>query len=238
MWRPQANASKATRGPRDLARSPSACKSAAARSMPPSESGDTLLQIMRRSQPNSCMMSNFRSARAKARARLSSGKPSKSRNGCRVITSRPRSPTARRTSRGVPLEDRRSFSKISTASNFAAAMASSFSPRLPLRETVAIEVLMVHPVSMLDSVYFGEGAFANGNGSEKSALHSRNIGRNSREQPERFCRLEDAHAGAADDARCPRASSLDKLGLERGVDHVCHPMVPLHREHGNGVARV
>ena len=47
-----------------------------------------------------------------------------------------------RTSDGVPLKVMRSFSKIYTASNFAAAMASSFSFRLPLNETVAIEVFM------------------------------------------------------------------------------------------------
>ena len=56
--------------------------------------------------------------------------------------SRPSSRQASRTSAGVPLKVTRSFSKISTASNLAAAMASSFSPRVPLRETVAIEVFI------------------------------------------------------------------------------------------------
>jgi len=42
----------------------------------------------------------------------------------------------------VPLKVMRSFSKISTASNLAAAMASSFSPSVPLNETVAIEVFI------------------------------------------------------------------------------------------------
>ena len=45
----------------------------------------------------------------------------------------------RRTSRGLPANCSRSFSKISTPSKPAAAMASSFSGRVPLRETVAIE---------------------------------------------------------------------------------------------------
>jgi hypothetical protein len=39
-----------------------------------------------------------------------------------------------------PVKVIRSFSKISTASNFAAAMASSFSPNVPLNDTVAIDV--------------------------------------------------------------------------------------------------
>ena len=92
MWRPQASASKAMRRPRLAARSPSSRRSAAARSMPPSESGETLLQIISRSVPSSCMTSNLRSARAKARSRWPAGMPSKSRNGCRVTMSRPSSP--------------------------------------------------------------------------------------------------------------------------------------------------
>ncbi len=88
------------------------------------------------------MTSNLRSARAKARSRWTPGMPSKSRNGCRVTMSRPSSAQALRTSDGVPLKVTRSFSKISTASNLAAAMASSFSSNVPLRETVAIEVFI------------------------------------------------------------------------------------------------
>ena len=51
----------------------------------------------------------------------------------------------RATSRGVPLKDRRSASKISTPLNPAAAMASSFSASPPLSDTVAMEVCMVMP---------------------------------------------------------------------------------------------
>jgi hypothetical protein len=55
----------------------------------------------------------------------------------------------RRTSAGVPLKDKRSFSKISTPLNCAAAMASIFSLRVPLRQTVAMAVrmLLVHFLS-------------------------------------------------------------------------------------------
>src|SRR5580704_6135982 len=130
------------RRPRLAARSPNSRRSAAARSMPPSDSVATLLQIIKRSVPSSCMTSNLRSARSMARSRRPVGMPSKSRNGCRVTMSSPSSAQARRTSAGVPLKVIRSFSKISTASNLAAAMASSFSPSVPLRDTVAIEVFM------------------------------------------------------------------------------------------------
>src|SRR5262249_40870873 len=46
---------KADAQPRLLARSPSSLRSAAARSMPPRLSGDTLVHTSRRSQPSSCM---------------------------------------------------------------------------------------------------------------------------------------------------------------------------------------
>ena len=128
-----------TQGLAVAARSPSARKSSAARSMPPSEAGETLLQISSRSVPSSCIRSNLRSARAKLRARCGSGMPSKSRNGWNAQIARPRSRHRLPTSRGLPSKDSRSFSKISTASNPAAAMARSFSSRAPLSETVAIE---------------------------------------------------------------------------------------------------
>jgi hypothetical protein len=51
----------------------------------------------------------------------------------------------RPTCAGVPSNDRRSFSKISTPLNCAAAIASSFSFKVPLRQTVAIEVRMRLP---------------------------------------------------------------------------------------------
>ena len=87
------------------------------------------------------MTSNLRSARANTLARCGSGMPSKSRKGWKVTISSPRSPIIRRTSAGVPLKERRSFSKISTPLKLAAAMASSFSGSVPLRQTVAIAVL-------------------------------------------------------------------------------------------------
>ena len=77
--------------PRLAARSPSSRKSAAARSMPPSATGETLEQTSIRSVPSSCIRSNLRSARSKARLRCGSGRPSKSRNGWNSVISRPRS---------------------------------------------------------------------------------------------------------------------------------------------------
>jgi hypothetical protein len=53
---------------------------------------------------------------------------------------KPKLSIMRRTSAGAPLNDRRSFSKISTPLKPAAAIASSFSCRTPLRQTVAIAV--------------------------------------------------------------------------------------------------
>lgn len=97
-----------------------------------------LLQIISRSQPSSCITSNLRSARAKARLRWGSGMPSKSRKGWKVTICKPRSATMRRTSPGEPSKVSRSFSKISTAVKPAAAIASSFSSRVPDRQTVAI----------------------------------------------------------------------------------------------------
>ena len=111
--------------------------------MPPSESGETLLQIINRSQPSSPIRSNLRSARAKVRLRCGSGMPSKSRNGWKVTIFRPSSATMRATSFGVPLNDNRSLSKISTPVNPAAAVASSFSASPPLSDTVAIEVCIL-----------------------------------------------------------------------------------------------
>src|SRR5215218_5433537 len=95
------------------------------------------------------MTSNLRSARANTLERCGSGMPSKSRNGWKVIVSSPRPSIMRRASAGVPLKDSRSFSKISTPLNCAAAMASIFSLRVPLRQTVAIalRMLLVHFLS-------------------------------------------------------------------------------------------
>src|SRR5882672_1011468 len=140
MCLPHASASNAIRRPRLAARSPSSWKSRAARSMPPRESGDTLPQIIRRSQPSSAIRSNLRSARENAFARSGSGIPSKSRNGWKVTAARPRSLILRPTCAGAPSNDNRSFSKISTPLKRAAAIASSFSLRVPLRQTVAMAV--------------------------------------------------------------------------------------------------
>ena len=111
--------------------------------MPLSEAGDTLLQISSRSVPSSCIRSNLRSIRVKFRERCGSGMPSKSRNGWNAQIESPRSRHIVPTSRGPPLNDRKSFSKISTASNPAAAIARSFSSSAPLSETVAIERLFM-----------------------------------------------------------------------------------------------
>ncbi len=71
--------------------------------MPPSESGETLLQTSNKSQPSSCIRSNFRSARSKVRCRCGSGMPSKSRNGWNVMARSPKSDISLATSAGVPL---------------------------------------------------------------------------------------------------------------------------------------
>ena len=96
-------------------------RSAAARSIPPRLSADTLLQIMSGSQPSSCITSNLRSARANTRCLWSFGIPSKSRNGCSARMPIPSWSVRRRTSRGELLKVIRAFSKISAASNLAAA---------------------------------------------------------------------------------------------------------------------
>ena len=84
------------------------------------------------------MASNLRSARPKTLERRGSGMPSKSRKGWYTAIVSPRSAAMRRTSAGVPLYDRRSFSKISTELKPALAIACSFSSRVPLRQTVAM----------------------------------------------------------------------------------------------------
>src|SRR5262249_41946566 len=66
--------------------------------------------------------------------------PSKSRNGWKVIVLSPSPSTRRRTSAGVPSNERRSLSKSSTPAKRAPAIASRFSPSVPLSETVAIAV--------------------------------------------------------------------------------------------------
>ena len=58
---------------RCAARSPSSRRSAAARSMPPRQSGETLEQTSRRSVPSSCITSNLRSARGEGARALSAG---------------------------------------------------------------------------------------------------------------------------------------------------------------------
>src|SRR5437764_3664560 len=107
--------------------------------MPPSEIGETLLQTSSKSVPNSCIRSNLRSARAKFRERCGSGMPSKSRKGWYAQIESPRSAQSAAMSLGRPSKPSRSFSKISTASNSALAMARNFSSSVPLSETVAIE---------------------------------------------------------------------------------------------------
>ena len=86
------------------------------------------------------MTSNLRSARSRLRARAASGTASKSRKGWYISIASPRSSAIRRTSAGVPSKVNRSFSKISTPSNPAAAAASSFSGKAPLSETVAMHL--------------------------------------------------------------------------------------------------
>ena len=126
--------------------------------MPPCESGATLLQIINRSQPSSPIRSNFRSARAKVRLRCGSGMPSKSRNGWNVTIFSPSAATMRATSFGVPLNDSRSLSKISTPVKPAAAIASSFSASPPPSDTVAIEVCIRASDSIRCRPYYLDGS--------------------------------------------------------------------------------
>src|SRR5580704_9282893 len=100
---------------------------------------ETLEQTSKSEVPNPCISSNFRSARSRFRWNCSGGTASKSRNGWKRQISNPRSAVIFRTSRADPSKKRRSFSKISTASKRAAAMASIFSLRFPLKQTVAME---------------------------------------------------------------------------------------------------
>ena len=120
----------------------------------------------------------------------------------------------------------------------AAAIASSFSPRLPLKETVAIEVFMAHtsvgewaasaPVTRPITEHCGR---------IEGAVHAAHVGHDPCEQPEGFRCLVYAHARTIDDTRTFGASSRDQLGLERGVDHIGHPMPALHGMHRDGIAR-
>ena len=127
-------------------RSPSSRKSAAARSMPPSEAGETLLQISSRSV---CQVpASGRTCARRARNCGRAAAPACPRNRGTAGTRRSQGRGPRQiwpTSRGLPLNDSRSFSKISTASKPAAAMARSFSSSAPLSETVAIERLFMRP---------------------------------------------------------------------------------------------
>src|SRR5262252_8532812 len=210
MCWPQAKASKPTRRPRLMARSPSSLRSAAARSMPPRLSGDTLEHTSRRSHPSSCMTSNLRSARANTRSRLSAGMPSKSRNGWKAMIARPRSLVSLRTSAGVPPKESRSFSKISTPAKPAAAMASSFSARSPLKETVAIDSFMDHSCFALDAgCGFG---VAGRQGLVKRAVHALKVRLQPGKEAERLRRLVHAHA-------------TTERRLNRSVDDVGDPKV-------------
>src|SRR5262245_63891972 len=124
---------------------------------------------------------------------------------------RPRLSMVLRTSDGVPLKVMRSFSKISTASNFAAAMASSFSFRLPLNETVAIDVFMVMPPREM-SPSLDQPLLSDRRRGGESPLHPVEIGKHAGEQPERFDRLVDAHAGAAHHPAASCSHRLDQIG--------------------------
>ena len=78
------------------------------------------------------------------------GAASKSRNGWNSRMRRPRSAAMRRTSAGGPSKYIRSFSKISTPSKPAAAIAVSFSISVPPSETVAIErSISASPIKVL-----------------------------------------------------------------------------------------
>src|SRR5665213_3587440 len=230
MWRPQAKASKPTRRPRLAARSPSARKSAAARSMPPSESGDTLLHTISRSQPSSCIKSNLRSARSKVRVRCGSGMPSKSRNGWKVMALSPRSAISLAMSGGVPLYDSKSLSKNSTPRNPAAAIASSFSLKPPLRQTVAIDVFMDTLSERLS-----HRSIPRGERSGKCGVHAFDVRLDAGKQPERLGRLMHAHAAAGQNFATLGGSGLDEGSLNRRVDHVGGPMIRAQGRNGHRI---
>src|SRR5439155_3653526 len=127
---------------RRAARSASSCNCAAERSVSPSDTGDVLEQTSISGTPSSCIRSNLRSARSRLRLNNSSGMPSKSRNGWYRSSAKPRSAAIERNSFALPLKLMKSLSNSSIASNRAAAAASSFWRKVPLSETVAIDLRM------------------------------------------------------------------------------------------------
>ena len=119
--RPALHNPRASRAPQPARRA--RAKSAAARSMPPSERRNVAADQHQVGAPvppsgRTCARLGRDSARVAAR-----GMPSKSRNGWKAQMARPRSRHIWPTSRGLPLNESKSFSKISTASNPAAATA-------------------------------------------------------------------------------------------------------------------
>src|SRR5215469_220296 len=100
----------------------------------------------------------------------------------------------RPTCAGVPSNDRRSFSKISTPLKRAAAVASSFSLSVPAKQTVAIAVCTP----------------ASSHGFEV-ADHALSIGLKPAEQTKRVGRLEHRHAAAPHGAAAERAGRAQQL---------------------------
>src|SRR5260370_25134394 len=206
--------------------------------MPPSESGDTLEQIIRRSQPSSSIRSNLRSARENAFARSGSGMPSKSRNGWKVTAARPRSLIRRPTCAGVPSNDNRSFSKISTPLKRAAAIASSFSLSVPLRQTVAMAVcngvflcggslvsrITLHSIRATVHEFCPLTLAPCLHGLEVPD-HTLPIRFAPGEQTERFRGLEHRHAAARHGAAAQIAGGAKELGLKRKIDDLRNPQV-------------
>ncbi len=137
----------------------------------------------------------------------------------------------------MPLYDSKSLSKISTPRNPAAAIASSFSLRPPLRQTVAIDVFMTLSSDFpAPDQLFRERRIARGERLGESAMQPRDVGLDAGKSPERFDRLVHAHPAAVHHPRAFRGGGLDEGRFDRRVDDVGSPMRRLQRGNRHRVA--
>src|SRR6185369_7114599 len=118
----------------------SRCRCSVIRSSSPRAAGATLEQTSSVPTPSSAISSNLAFARRRLAASRSGATPSKSRNGWYSSIRRPRSAARSRICAGEDAELIRSLSKISTPSKPTCAAVVSFSSRVPLSDTVAIDL--------------------------------------------------------------------------------------------------
>ena len=166
-------------------------------------SGETLEQTSRVSRPQPLHHPELVLGPAKSTER---------RDGLEVperlvqVDDSPRSAARRRTSSGESMQASRSFSKSSTPSNPAAAIAASFSGRVPLTDTVAMHLRSG----------FSSGSVQGGDELGQVGEHAAGVGLAAGEQAEGVRRLEDHHAaaveGAAAERRACRSSASPAAG--------------------------